>query len=136
MSSGLNRSPLKKIAKNSSHSMLLRRVRPTPLRVGPNTEVHSLPAAVRSLVRDIPTHEVLGPVGGLDDQRDSDALVAEEMLEAAAQPEVQDDSDSDIIDDSAPPELGPEYSDVPSLLAEVRSLARGIAAHELLQESK
>lgn len=80
-----------------------------------------------------PAGEVLGPVGGLDDQRDHEALAAEDT-EAAAQPEVQDDSD--LIDDSAPAELGPEYPDVQSLLTEVRSLARGIAAHEVLQESK
>lgn len=160
-----SRSPLKKIAKNTHPMQLRRQLRPTPVQIWDVvTELMvQQPDAFAAVLRQIsdapadaptsipeglplpeedtqdmqeaaqPAGEVLGPVGGLDDQRDHEALVAEDMG-AAAQPEVQDDSD--LIDDSAPTELGPEYPDVQSLLTEVRSLARGIAAHELLQESK
>jgi hypothetical protein len=77
-----------------------------------------------------PVGEVLGPVDGLDDQRDADALAAEDMQDFA-QPEVEECTD--LIDDSAPPVLGSEFPDVASLLAEVRTLARGKGAADALQ---
>lgn len=179
-----SKSPLKKIAKNGSHPMQLRRtVRPTPVRSGstdPYTVTMDLltelmaqqPDAMAAVLRLMmsqdgspqaalpsapvapvgsppipeglplseemlqeaeaahPGGEVLGPVHGLDDQNDANALAAEDVQEAA-QPEVEDCTD--LIDDSAPTQLGPEFADVGSLLAEVRTLARGMGAADALK---